>query len=54
MLHNTFNQNLWICVLSAKNWFMSSKKKCLCFNIILKQKIIVSKEKLLAVNETKF
>ena len=33
---------------------MLSKKKCVRFNIILKLKIIVSKEKLLAVNETKF
>ena len=33
---------------------MLSKKKCLRFNIILKLKIIVPKEKLLAVNETKF
>ena len=32
---------------------MLSKKKCLRSNIILKSKIIVSKEKLLAVNETK-
>ena len=33
---------------------MLSKKKCLTFNIILKLKIIVPKEKLLAVNGTKF
>ena len=32
----------------------SVKKKCLTFNIILKLKIIVPKEKLLAVNGTKF
>ena len=38
----------------SKNWFMLSKKKCLRFNIILKLEIIVYKEKLLAVNETKF
>ena len=33
---------------------MLCKKKCLRFNIILKLKIIVYKEKLLAVNEIKF
>ena len=33
---------------------MVSKKKCLRFNIISKLKKIVSKEKFLAVNETKF
>ena len=33
---------------------MLSKKKCLRFNVILKLEIIVYKEKLLAVNETKF
>ena len=31
---------------------MLSKKKCLRFNIILKLKIIISKKKFLAVNET--
>ena len=32
---------------------MLSKKKCLRFNIILNLEIIVPKEKLVAVNETK-
>ena len=33
---------------------LSKKKRCLPFNIILKLKIIVSKEKLLAFNKSKF
>ena len=33
---------------------MLSKRKYLRFNIILKLKLIVSKEELLEVNETKF